>query len=163
MLNGLRKNNMLAVQQEAPAFSLLDQDNVTRSLAENQGKLLVLYFYPKDDTPGCTKEACVIAEMYEEFSKQTVAVFGVSKDSPASHKKFKEKYKLPFTLLSDPSGDMIEAYGAWQHKSLFGRKFMGVARISYLIGTDGRVLKVYPNVDPATHAHEILFDIRSLG
>ncbi len=153
---------MLEIQQKAPDLALQDQEGNERTLSENFGKLVLLYFYPKDDTPGCTKEACVIKEMYQDFEKLGVQVYGVSKDSPASHKKFKEKYALPFTLLSDPKGDVIEAYGAWQNKSMFGRSFMGVARISYLIGKDGIILKVYPKVDPATHAHQILEDVRGL-
>jgi thioredoxin-dependent peroxiredoxin len=122
----------------------------------------VIYFYPKDDTPGCTKEACTIAEVYSEFASLGVTVLGVSKDSIQSHKKFAEKYKLPFRLLSDPTGSMIEAYGAWKEKSMFGKTAMGTLRITYLINPAGLVEKVYPNVDPASHALEMLKDIKIL-
>ncbi|MEY2665261.1 MAG: peroxiredoxin [Candidatus Parcubacteria bacterium] len=150
---------MLSINTPAPAFSLPDEDSVIHTLEQYRGKKILLYFYPKDDTPGCTKEACVIAEVYKDFSAKGVVVLGVSKDSPKSHKRFKEMYHLPFTLLSDQEGDVIDAYGAWQNKSMFGRSFMGIARISYLIDADGTIVKVYPNVDPATHAFEILKDI----
>ena len=121
----------------APDFSLLDQNEVAHTLAQYRGKTVLLYFYPKDDTPGCTKEACMIADVYNDFSANNIVVLGVSKDTPASHKKFATKYNLPFTLLSDRSGDVIDAYGAWQNKSMFGRSFMGISRISYLIDKEG--------------------------
>ncbi len=163
MTNGLYENNtMLEINTKAPAFSLPDENEILHSLNQYQGKLVLLYFYPKDDTPGCTKEACMIADVYKDFESLGISVLGVSKDSPRSHKKFKEKYQLPFTLLSDTKGDCIEAYGAWQNKSMFGRSFMGIARVSYLIGTDGRIKRVYPKVDPATHALEILNDVKQL-
>ncbi|HEY0964497.1 MAG TPA: thioredoxin-dependent thiol peroxidase [Candidatus Paceibacterota bacterium] len=154
---------MLDIGSIAPTFSLADQDGKNRSLAEFKGQWVLIYFYPKDDTPGCTKEACTIAEVYDDFNKQRIAVLGVSKDSPQSHKKFAEKYRLPFTLLSDQKGDMIEAYGAWGEKSMFGRRFMGIRRISYLIDGEGKVVRVYPEVDPASHALQILNDVKSLA
>jgi thioredoxin-dependent peroxiredoxin len=132
-------------------FSLVDQDNVLHKLSDYSSGKVLLYFYPKDDTPGCTKEACVITEMYEEFQKAGITVLGVSTDSPESHKKFKEKYNLPFTLLSDPKKVAIKSYGA---DSLLFTK-----RISYLI-EGGVVVKVYPKVDPATHAVEVLKEVR---
>ena len=144
----------------APDFSLLDQNEVAHTLAQYRGKTVLLYFYPKDDTPGCTKEACMIADVYNDFSANNIVVLGVSKDTPASHKKFATKYNLPFTLLSDRSGDVIDAYGAWQNKSMFGRSFMGISRISYLIDKEGKIQKVYPKVDPASHALEILKDVK---
>ena len=144
----------------APDFSLLDQNEVAHTLAQYRGKTVLLYFYPKDDTPGCTKEACMIADVYNDFSANNIVVLGVSKDTPASHKKFATKYNLPFTLLSDRSGDVIDAYGAWQNKSMFGRSFMGISRISYLIDKEGKIQKVYPKVDPASHALEILSDVK---
>ena len=153
---------MLKVNTKAPAFSLPDEAGSSRTLEEFAGQWLVVYFYPKDDTPGCTKEACVIAETYEEFTKQGVAVLGVSKDSSASHMKFKNKYNLPFTLLSDESTEMIKAYGAWQERSMYGRKYMGTARVSYLIDQKGMIVKVYPRVTPADHALELLQDIANL-
>lgn len=152
-------NYMLKVGTAAPDFRLQDQDGNDHSLASYQGKWLIIYFYPKDDTPGCTKEACAIAEVYGDFEKLGVAVVGVSKDTPRSHKKFAEKYHLPFTLLSDPTTEMMQAYGAWGEKSMYGRTFMGTLRISYLVDPEGKIAKVYPDVDPATHALELLRDI----
>ena len=153
---------MLELHANAPEFSLFDQNEQTHTLGQYLGQWLVIYFYPKDDTPGCTKEACTIAEVYSEFASLGVTVLGVSKDSIASHKKFAEKYKLPFRLLSDPTGSMIEAYGAWKEKSMFGKTAMGTLRITYLINPAGLIEKVYPNVDPASHALEILKDIKLL-
>lgn len=153
---------MLELHANAPEFSLFDQNEQTHTFGQYLGQWLVIYFYPKDDTPGCTKEACTIAEVYSEFASLGVTVLGVSKDSIASHKKFAEKYKLPFRLLSDPTGSMIEAYGAWKEKSMFGKTAMGTLRITYLINPAGLVEKVYPNVDPASHALEILKDIKLL-
>lgn len=150
---------MLTVGTPAPAFTRFDQDGVEHSLADYAGQWLVIYFYPKDDTPGCTKEACVLAEVYDEFERRQVAVIGVSKDSVKSHKKFAEKYKLPFTLLADESTEMIQAYDAWVEKSMYGKKYMGTDRVSYLVAPDGTVAKTYPDVDPATHAAVILKDL----
>ena len=127
---------MLLIHSKAPDFSLFDQNESLRTLAEFSGSWLLIYFYPKDDTPGCTKEACAITDVYHDFEKAGIAVVGVSKDSPASHKKFADKYSLPFTLLSDSSGDMIKAYGAWQEKSLFGKVGMGITSMSYLINSE---------------------------
>ncbi len=153
---------MLDIGKPAPSFTLLDQKEQERSLTEFKGKWVVLYFYPKDDTPGCTKEACMIAEVYGEFASLGAVVLGVSADSPASHRTFIEKYKLPFTLLSDPKTEMIKSYGAWKRKLLFGRKFLGIQRMTYLIDTEGNVARVYPNVDPASHALQLLNDLKSL-
>jgi thioredoxin-dependent peroxiredoxin len=153
---------MLKIGKKAPAFSLLDQNEVKHTLKQYQGSTTLVYFYPKDDTPGCTKEACLIADVYKEFKKQGVTVLGVSKDSPKSHKKFAEKYNLPFTLLSDPDGTMIEKYGAFKEKTMFGKTSLGIVRMSYLIDGEGKVIKVYPKVDPASHALEILKDLKSL-
>lgn len=151
---------MLKEGTTAPDFSLFDQNEETHTLAQYRGKTVLLYFYPKDDTPGCTKEACMIADVYNDFEARGIVVLGVSKDSPASHKKFAAKYNLPFTLLSDSKGDAVEAYGAWQNKSMFGRSFMGISRISYLIDKEGKIQAVYPKVDPATHALQILNDVK---
>lgn len=153
---------MLNIGKKAPAFSLLDQNQVKHSLKQYEGKMVLIYFYPKDDTPGCTKEACMIADVYNDFKKLGVTVIGVSKDSPKSHLKFAEKYNLPFTLLSDPDGTMIEKYGAFKEKTMFGKTSLGIVRMSYLLNGEGKVLKVYPKVDPATHALEILNDIKGL-
>lgn len=153
---------MLETNDIAPAFSLPDETGTMRSLDEFRGQWVVLYFYPKDDTPGCTKEACTIAEVYQDFGRYGAVVLGVSKDDPESHRNFKEKYELPFTLLSDESTEMIAAYGAWQERSLYGRKFMGTVRMTYLIDPDGMIAKVYPKVSPTEHAAELLRDLKDV-
>ena len=135
-------------------FSLVDQDKVVHKLSDYSTGRVLLYFYPKDDTPGCTKEACMITEVYDDFKKAGITVLGISSDSPESHKKFKEKYNLPFTLLSDIDKKVIKDYGA---SSLLFTK-----RISYLI-YKGVIIKVYPKVDPATHAIEILKEIGKIA
>ncbi len=146
---------MLTEKSKAPAFALPDQDGVLRSLRDYTGNLLLIYFYPKDDTPGCTKEACAITEVYDEFESEGVTVLGVSADSPERHTKFRAKYNLPFTLLSDKEKKMVDAYGA---RNIVG----GISRISYLIDAKGAVLKAYSKVSPTTHALEILADVRAL-
>ncbi len=153
---------MLKIETIAPDFTLMDEVETKRILLDYRGGWVVLYFYPKDDTPGCTKEACTIAEVYDEFAKLGVRVIGVSKDSPESHRNFKDKYHLPFTLLSDESGNMISAYGAWQKKSLFGKRYSSVARITYIINPDGKIVKSYSEVTPADHALQLLDDLRVL-
>jgi thioredoxin-dependent peroxiredoxin len=149
---------MLETGKVAPDFRLLDQDGKEHSLSYHKGSYVLIYFYPKDDTPGCTKEACGIRDIYKDFESNGVKVFGVSADTPESHKKFAEKFDLPFTLLSDPTRTMIEKYGA--EKEIFGNK--GTKRISYLIGKDGNIVKVYDKVDPTTHGGQILKDIYAL-
>ena len=153
---------MLNISDPAPNFSASDQNDTIHNLSDYNGSWVLIYFYPKDDTPGCTKEACGIRDAYKDFKKEGITVFGVSKDSVKSHKKFEEKYELPFTLLSDESTEINQAYGAWQEKSMYGKKYMGTARISYLINPEGNIAKVYPKVKPAEHAGEILADVRSL-
>ena len=153
---------MLAIGKKAPAFTLVDQNNKPHKLSDTDGKWRVIYFYPKDDTPGCTKEACAIAEVYKDFGKAGVKVFGVSKDSPESHKKFAKKYNLPFTLLSDESTKMIQKYGAWQERSMYGKKYMGSVRITYIVDPAGKVAATYPKVSPDKHALELLKDIKEL-
>ncbi|MCB9810136.1 thioredoxin-dependent thiol peroxidase [Candidatus Nomurabacteria bacterium] len=153
---------MLEINTKAPAFTLVDDSNVKRKLSEFKGKWVVLYFYPKDDTPGCTKEACGIAEVYDDFAKLGVTVLGVSKDSPATHTKFKEKYNLPFTLLSDESTEMMQSYEAWKEKSMFGKKYMGIVRITYILNPSGKIAKAYPKVTPADHALTLLKDLENL-
>jgi peroxiredoxin Q/BCP len=153
---------MLKIGRKSPAFSLLDQNNETHTLKQYAGTWVLLYFYPKDDTPGCTKEACAIADVYKDFKRMKVTVLGVSKDTPKSHKKFAEKYSLPFTLLSDPSMEMMDTYGAFVEKTMYGKKVRGTNRISYLINPEGKIAKSYPEVDPANHALELLTDIKVL-
>jgi len=148
--------------QKAPAFTLPDKDGKSHALKDYAGQWVLIYFYPKDDTPGCTTEACTLRDAHPEFRKLDAVVLGVSKDSEKSHGKFAEKYGLPFTLLSDPSAETIKAYGAWQMKKFMGREFMGIARMSCLIDPDGKIAKVYPNVKPAEHAKEVLADIDAL-
>lgn len=151
---------MLKIGRKAPLFKLPDQDDKTQALKDYAGKWVLLYFYPKDDTPGCTKEACAISDIYKDFKRQGVTVFGMSKDTVKSHKKFAEKYTLPFTLLSDPTMETMGKYGAAVEKQMYGKTVRGTNRISYLIAPDGKIAKVYPNVDPATHALELLADIK---
>lgn len=153
---------MLKIGRKAPRYSLLDQDGVTHSHKELIGSWSVLYFYPKDDTPGCTKEACMIADVYKDFKRLKVPVYGVSKDTPKSHNKFAEKYSLPFTLLSDPTMEMITAYGAFVEKQMYGKPVRGTKRITYIIGRDGKIARAYPDVDPATHAQILVADLKSL-
>lgn len=153
---------MLKIGRTAPAFTLPDQDGKMQSLKEQHGKWVLIYFYPKDDTPGCTKEACTIAEVYGDFKRLGVTVFGVSKDSVKSHKKFTEKYSLPFGLLADTESEMLTSYDVLVEKSMFGKKYVGIARVSYVVNPDGKIVAVYPDVDPATHAHTLLRDIKAL-
>ena len=147
---------MLTVGQKAPDFTLPDKDGNSISLSDFLGKKVVLYFYPRDNTPGCTRQACAFAGAYEEFRRRDVAVIGISKDSTASHQKFAEKYNLPFVLLSDPDRQAIEAYGVWQEKKQYGKVSMGVVRTTFLIDEAGNVAAVMPKVKPDTNAAEIL-------
>lgn len=152
---------MLDIGNIAPAFTLPDHEGKKHALKDLRGQWVIVYFYPKDDTSGCTTEACAIKEVYEEFAALGVTVLGISKDSPESHAAFKSKYDLPFTLLSDESTKVIDTYGAWQERSMYGRKFMGTARISYLINPKGKIVEVYPKVSPAKHALQLLKDVKT--
>ena len=147
---------MLEVGTKAPEFTLPDKDGNPVSLTDFAGKKVVLYFYPKDNTPGCTRQACAFAGAYEEFKKINVVVIGVSKDSAASHQKFAEKHGLPFILLSDPELTAIQAYGVWQEKKLYGKVSMGVVRSTFVINENGMIEKIMPKVKPDTNAAEIL-------
>ena len=147
---------MLEVGTKAPEFTLPDKDGNSVSLSDFLGKKVVLYFYPRDNTPGCTKQACAFAAAYEGFRAKNVAVIGVSRDSVASHQKFAAKYDLPFLLLSDPELQAIQAYGVWQEKKLYGKVSMGVVRSTYLIDEQGVIARVMPKVKPDTNAAEIL-------
>jgi len=141
---------------KAPEFTLSDETNTPRKLADYAGHALVLYFYPKDDTPGCTTEACNFRDDYSAYEKAGVVILGVSPDSPASHAKFKEKYHLPYTLLADQGHKVCDLYGTWGPKKMMGRNFEGVLRTTFLIGPDGMIIKVFENVKPAEHSAEIL-------
>ena len=147
---------MLEIGRKAPDFSLLDKDGNIVRLSDFQGKKVVLYFYPKDNTPGCTRQACAFAASYEQFKTQDATVIGISKDTVASHQKFAQKYNLPFILLSDPELQAIQAYGVWQEKKLYGKVSMGVVRTTYIINEQGIIEKVMPKVKPDTNASEIL-------
>ena len=147
---------MLEAGNKAPSFTLTDKDGREVSLGDFKGKKVVLYFYPRDNTPGCTRRACAFAAAYNDFKKLDVAVIGVSKDSVASHVKFAEKHSLPFVLLSDPERKAIEAYGVWQEKKMCGKVSMGVVRTTFVIDEKGVIEKVMPKVKPDTNAAEIL-------
>ena len=150
---------MLEVGMKAPQFTLTDGNGNTVSLADYLGKKVVLYFYPKDNTPGCTRQACAFSGAYDAFRKKGVEVIGISKDSVASHAKFAEKYSLPFVLLSDPERMAIEAYGVWQEKKQYGKVSMGVVRTTFLIDEQGNIAKIMPKVKPDTNAAEILAEL----
>ena len=154
---------MLEVGMKAPAFTLPDKDGNLVSLADFAGKTVVLYFYPRDNTPGCTRQACAFAGAYEEFKKIGAVVIGVSKDSQASHQRFAEKYDLPFVLLSDPELTAIQAYGVWQEKKNYGKVSMGVVRSTFVIDGEGVIEKVMPKVKPDTNAAEILAYLEKRG
>ena len=147
---------MLQIGMPAPDFTLPDKDGTPVTLSSLQGRKVVLYFYPKDNTPGCTRQACGFAGTYAEFEKRGVTVIGISKDSTASHQKFAEKYNLPFILLSDPDRIAIEAYGVWQEKKMAGKVGMGVVRTTFIIDESGLISAVMPKVKPDTNAQDIL-------
>lgn len=147
---------MLKEQMRAPDFTLQDQYGNQVSLSDFQGKKIVLYFYPRDNTPGCTRQACAFAAAYDGYKSQNVVVIGISKDSVASHLKFAEKHNLPFILLSDPELYAIQAYDVWQEKKLYGKVSMGIVRTTFIIDEKGRIEKIMPKVKPDTNAAEIL-------
>jgi peroxiredoxin Q/BCP len=149
---------LVDVGEKAPGFTLLSDDGQHISLADYLGKKVVLYFYPKDMTPGCTQEAKEFRDLAEQYRKENVVILGMSKDSVQSHQKFKEKNNLPFTLLSDVEGKVFELYGVWKKKSLYGKTFMGIERTTFLIDEEGIVRKVYRKVNPKGHAKTCLLD-----
>jgi peroxiredoxin Q/BCP len=153
----------LNVGDKAPDIALPDQDGNVRRLSDLKGKTVLLYFYPKDDTPGCTAEACAFRDEFASLKRAGVEVIGVSTDPPAKHAKFAAKYELPFTLLADEDKDAVKAYGVWGLKKFMGREYLGTRRVSFLIGPDGRIAKIYDKVKPAAHAEEVLADAKALG
>ena len=150
---------MLEVGTKAPDFTLPDQNGNMHSLSEYRGKKVILYFYPKDNTAGCTKQACGFAERYPQFTEKGAVVLGVSKDSVASHKKFEEKYGLPFTLLADPELAAIQAYDVWQEKKNYGKTYMGVVRTTYLIDESGKIVKAFDKVKAADNPEQMLGEL----
>ena len=147
---------LLSVGDKAPAFATKDQDGKTVKLSDYKGQKVVLYFYPKDDTPGCTKEACSFRDAWAQLKRRKVAVLGASIDDEKSHRKFVDKFSLPFTLLADTDKSIVKAYGTWGEKSMYGRKYMGTNRVTYLIDEKGKIAAVWPKVKPEGHAEEIL-------
>jgi len=144
---------------KAPDFELKDSEGNLHKLSDYAGQTIVVYFYPKDDTPGCTKEACSFRDSYAEFNKAGVTIIGISPDKVASHKKFKDKYALPFTLLADPDHKVCEAYGVWGLKKSFGREYEGVFRTTYVLGPEGEVKRVFEKVKPSDHSKEVLREV----
>lgn len=150
---------MLAVGTKAPDFTLPDQNGELRKLSDYRGQKVILYFYPKDMTPGCTKQACGFAELYPQFRERGAVVLGISKDSVASHKKFEEKYGLPFTLLADPEKEVIQRYDVWKEKKLYGKVSMGVVRTTYLIDEEGIIVKADDKVKAAENPAKMLGEL----
>jgi thioredoxin-dependent peroxiredoxin len=155
--------SLLAVGTQAPDFTTTDQDGKKRSLSDFKGKRVILYFYPKDNTSGCTKEACAFRDHFDEFRRLGVEILGVSVDSEKSHQSFVQKYGLPFALLADTDKRLVEAYGVWGEKRLYGKKYMGTNRVTYLIDEGGKIAAVFPKVKPDTHAEEMLAILQGKG
>jgi peroxiredoxin Q/BCP len=148
--------SLLTVGDKAPDFKTTNQDGEKVALSDFKGQKVVLYFYPKDDTPGCTKEACSFRDGWSKFRRKKIAVLGVSADDEKSHKKFADKFSLPFPLLADTDKKIVKDYGAWGEKNMYGRKYMGIRRVTYLIDEKGKVAAVWPKVKPEGHADELL-------
>ncbi len=153
--------NKIKIGDKAIDFKLQDQNGIehTLDMYTSKGKKVLIYFYPKDDTPGCTTEACNFRDKHSDLSQYGLVVLGISKDSVKSHKKFADKYDLNFPLLSDETVKTVESYGAWQQKKFMGREYMGIVRMSVLIGTDGKILKIYDEVKPKDHTQEVMKDV----
>lgn len=147
---------MLAVGSAAPDFALADDSGDTVRLSALKGRQVVVYFYPRDDTPGCTRQACGVRDAWDAFTATGAVVLGISRDGQESHAKFRAKHELPFTLLSDPDHAIAEAYGAWREKTMYGKKVMGIVRSTVVIDANGKVKAVFPNVKPDTHARKVL-------
>ena len=152
----------IASGMPAPQFELFDDTNTLRSLSDYKGKPVILYFYPADDTAGCTKEACGFRDDYSAYQKANVTILGMSPDSVKSHVKFKEKYQLPFPLLADEDHQVCNAYGVWGPKKFMGREYEGVLRTTFLIGADGKIARVFENVRPSEHSAEVLEALKNL-
>ena len=152
----------LKVGVTAPGFNLPDQDGKMHALKDYAGQWVLLYFYPKDDTPGCTIEACSLRDNLPKFKKIKAVIFGVSADSVKSHRKFADKFELPFTLLADEGKELVQAYDVWQKKKFMGREYMGIMRESFLINPEGTIAKIYESVKPELHAEEVLVDLKNL-
>jgi len=152
---------VLSVGQEAPKFELLDNEGNLHKLSDYRGQTIVVYFYPKDDTPGCTKEACSFRDTYADYKQAGVEIIGISPDSEKSHSRFIQKYELPFTLLSDPDHKVCEAFGVWGLKKYMGREYEGVFRTTFIIGPDGIIKRVFENVKPADHSQEVLAEVQA--
>ncbi|MFI5233962.1 MAG: thioredoxin-dependent thiol peroxidase [Gemmatimonadales bacterium] len=153
----------LAVGKKPPDFTLLSDTNEPVSLSGFKGKTVVLYFYPKDDTPGCTMEACDFRDLFPRFARGKAVILGISPDSPRKHANFKKKYNLQFTLLSDKDHKVAEQYGLWVEKTFWGRKYMGVERTTYIIGPDGKIATIFSKVSPEGHAAEVAAALKSLS
>lgn len=145
--------------EKAPSFELFDSEGDLHKLSDYSGKTIVVYFYPRDDTPGCTKEACSFRDNYQTFKEAGIEVLGISPDTVKSHKKFSKKYQLPFTLLADPDHKVCEAYGVWALKKMYGREYEGVYRTTYIIGPEGEIKRVFENVKPTDHSQEVLEEV----
>lgn len=148
------------VGSKAPAFTLKDQDNAAVKLSDFKGSPVILYFYPKDDTPGCTKEACAFQDALKKIASLGAVVLGISPDSPESHRKFREKYDLSFVLLSDPDHAVAEKFGAWREKNMYGKKVMGIQRSTFLIGRDGKIKRAWPKVSVDGHVEQVIAALR---
>lgn len=149
-------------KKNAPDFTLPDQNGTLRTLSHQRGTWVLLYFYPKDNTPGCTKQACTLGEAFPQFQKQNIQIWGISTDSIESHKKFAERYHLPLLLLSDHEKTVVNKYGVWQQKKFMGRLYYGIVRTSFLINPQGKIEKIYERVNPSTHAKEVLHDMEKM-
>ena len=152
----------LPLGKKAPDFTLPDQNGKQQKLSDYRGKWVLLYFYPRDNTPGCTKEACGIRDSFPEFNQLEITVLGISTDSEASHAKFAQKYRLPFSLLADKDKKIVKLYGVWGKKKFLGKEFMGTKRTSFLINPNGKIVKIYEQVKPDIHAQEVLEDLAKL-
>ena len=155
-------NTLPKIGSNAPAITLSDQDGIKHKLSDYKGQWVLIYFYPKDDTSGCTTQACGIRDSFPKLNKLKAKVFGISTDSVASHKKFATKYKLPFTLLADEDKKVVAKYGVWAEKSMYGRKYFGTLRTSFLVDPNGKIVRIYEKVKPAEHVAQVLSDLTVL-